>query len=323
MKTISRCGVMVCVALACLHASAVFSVNDFRKLYRDGARACMDFCITDDRGVPVQDAKVDVFFDIYDRSKGTRVIANTDSNGLCRVEGRTRGVLEIEVTKDGYYRTRDRISLITMGRRHEVKWGKWQPWGMKHKIILPKVRERSALPFKSLDWRWTKHINEWIGYDLQLGDYVAPFGSGEVVDFEIYFAWDGKLFNDFNEIEIRLRFPDKYAGVYWADKFIGSDLKGVYTANATAKYNSEISFGSRVFRDKKGIPYKRETRDFDKSKTLVGRSRCALNESGELVQTTYFQIYYMTFACDDKGVAIRCGGFYNPTPNDTNLEPKR
>ncbi len=56
MKTISRYGVMVCVALACLHASAVFPINDFRKLYRDGARACVDFCITDDRGVPVDDA---------------------------------------------------------------------------------------------------------------------------------------------------------------------------------------------------------------------------------------------------------------------------
>ncbi len=308
------------MTLSILIASIFTALNPFHMDDRV-ATASLIFQVEDDRGEPVTDAKVDVFFDMmYDQ--GQVVSSSTDSNGTCRVSGKTVGIMEYKVSRDGYYGVHNKIVLLGEGSEHKKEKGKWLPWGMAQRVILPKARNRVAIPFKSLERKWTKHINEWIGYDLILSDYVEPFGSGKISDFEIKFDWDGKQFNEYNGIEIDLRFPEQYAGIYWADKFAGSELKGVYEANKLAKYEKQISFGERVYRNERGEPTNRESKQFDKSKTLVGRSRCVVNENGELTSAIYFQIYYMAFSCDKKGVAIRCGGFYNPTPNDTNIEPR-
>ncbi len=289
------------------------------------ADASVEFHVTDDRGVPVHDAKVEVIFDMLGLARGTRIAANTDSNGVCRVKGRTAGVLKIQVAKDGYYRTRDEICLITMGKEHEIKWGKWQPWGMERKIILPKVRNPVAIqpPWGKTVWRFTKQRNEWVGFDIMAYDYVTPWGKGTTSDFEVYYEWDGKRFKNYNGMSATIRFPQKYAGAYWQDKFSGTDFDGVYAADPDAAYVSGYKFYTRVERDHKGKIVKEERHMPNQGEILVGRSRCKLNEAGKLESAIYFKIAHLSFCCDENGVGIRGKVYYNPTPNDTNLEPKR
>ncbi len=288
------------------------------------ADAKVEFNVIDDQGAPVYDAQVEVIFDMLGLGKGSRISTNTDTNGICYATGETAGIINIRVSKEGYYRTHDEVRLIAMGKKRDIKWGKWQPWGMKKKITLPKVRKPIAIPFDSCELRWTNHTNEWIGYDFQINDYVKPFGSGEFADCEIKFILHGKpTYNEYNGLEKYIRFPGAYSGSYWADKFLGSDLQGVYRANKSETYKKDFFFSEKLLRNKRGRPYKRERIDFDQTKVLVVRSRCKVNDTGELISAKYFQIYNISFACDEKGVGIKCGGVYNPTPNDTNIEPKR
>ena len=78
-----------------------------------------------------------------------------------------------------------------------------------------------------------------------------------------------------------------------------------------------------VSRNKRGFPAKYERDLFDSSKVLVVRSRCKLNDDGTLKSAHYFQLNYIDFSAHEKGAALKFLSTYNPTPNDTNLEPRR
>ncbi len=328
MKTrnlIERC-LMSMVILWGSPASALlgFDPTTFQEAYSKGAKAKVEFRIVDDAGCPVKGASVNVFFDMADRSKGHRVIAQTDTNGVCEVEEKTKGVLEIEVSREGYYRSTDLISFINMGHEHEVKKGKWQPWGMTKQITLLPVKNPVAQVAGIPDWKWTKELNKWVGFDLMKYDFVEPHGVGKVSDMEVMFEWNGAWRQkDYNGMSLKLRFPQNFAGGYYADKTLGSEYRGVYQAHTNGNYKAEFTFSDKVAaRDKRGNVTSWNQQFFDASKVLVVRSRCKFNEDGTLKTANYFQLSDIQYACDVQGAALRFLSIYNPTPNDTNLEPK-
>lgn len=65
----------------------------------------------------------------------------TNANGSWVIQGKTCGnELKIEITKDGYHDSNRKMSFATMGAEHEVKDGKWQPWGKEELIVLRKIK---------------------------------------------------------------------------------------------------------------------------------------------------------------------------------------
>ena len=305
-------------------AYAGLGLTPFQEAYQKGADAKIVFTVIDDGGSPVQNARANVFFDMADRSKGLRVIARTGTNGVCVVEGKTKGVLSIEVSREGYYPSTDLISFIDMGREHEVKNGKWQPWGMVRQIKLLPVKNPVARIAGIPDWKWTRELNKWVGFDLMKYDFVRPYGNGEDSDVEIMFVWDGAWRQKYyNGMRLELRLPQKFAGGYYVDKTSGSKYSGVYHAKTNGNYRGEFSFSDRVAtRDKRGRVTSWERHFFDQSKVLVIRSRCKYDGIGMLKSANYFQLSDLQYACGERGAAIRFLSIYNPTPNDTNLEPK-
>ncbi len=305
-------------------ASAIFSLGNFQNAYHEGALARVEFSVSDEIGNPIRGAKVNVFFDMADRSKGERMIVTTDANGVCMAEAKTKGVMEIEVSGDGYYRTKDRISLIAMGQEHEVVGGRWMPWGMRRDVVLRPISCPKAVRLVIHDWIDTKVINEWVGFDLQKYDYVAPVGKGEVGDMEIKFDWDGKYGSKHNGMAVSLRFPAKFAGGYYADKKSWSDFTGVYSARTNMVYEQNFHYERRPIRDARGRKIGGVGEKFDQSKVLVVRSRCIVDAHGNLVSAQYAELFNLQFSCTpDKSASIKFNAIYNPTPNDTNLEPRR
>jgi len=323
-KTFFLCAVISVIGGA-LMAFSPLGANSFDEACHRGACACVVFRVLNDVGSPVVGAKVNVFFDMADRGEGRRVIGITDANGICVVEGKTVGVLKIEVSCEGYYRTNDELCLITMGHEHEVKHGKWQPWEMVRRITLLPVKNPVAQIAGTPDWKWTKEINKWIGFDLVKYDFVEPYGTGKESDMEVMFEWDGAWRQkEYNGMALKIRFTDKYAGGYYASKTPGSEYVGIYHANANGDYKTDFTYSEWVrSRNKQGYAASYERHLFDPGKVLVVRSRCKLNHDGTLKTAHYFQLYGIKFSGDRKrGVALLFLSIYNPTPNDTNLEPK-
>ena len=311
--------------VACFMQQANAAVSRaFVDACHNGADARVEFHVVDDIGKPVSNAIVNVFFDMMDRSKGRRIIGDTDTNGFLVVEAKTGGILEIEVSCDGYYRTKDEICFITMGKEHEVKNGKWQPWEMRRNVVLRPMRNPVAVKISPANWLRTKVLNKWIGFDLERFDFIAPNGGGKINDVELRFDWDGMYGTKHNGMAMSLRFTDKYSGGYYVEKFGQSAFTGVYSADPLKTYTQHFHYFRRPVRDSKGRMVGVDGIGFDQSKVLVGRSRCIVDEIGKLISARYFQIEDLQFSCSkEKEAAVSFSLIYNPTPNDTNLEPKR
>lgn len=306
-------------------AYAISWLTPFQEAYRRGAKARIVLRVVDDGGRPVQGAHVKVFFSMADDSKGQWTIAQTDTNGLCVAEARTKGVLEIDVSREGYYRSREEISFIDMGHEHEVRNDKWQPWGMVRRMTLLPVRTPCAQVAVSQKWKTVPELRKWVGFDLMEDDFVKPYGTGRNADMEILFDWDGRWRQkEYGGMALNIRFPEKFSGGYYASRTPGSEFAWVYRADPDEVYEKGFAFFERVGgRNEKGYATNYERKMFDSSKVLVVRGRCRLNEDGTLKTAHYFQLRNIQFACDERGAAFRFLSVYNPIPNDTNIEPKR
>ena len=304
---------------------AIFGLTPFQEAYQKGAEARVVFRVLDDGGSPVQGATVDVFFDMADRSKGRRVVVRTDTNGVCVAEAKTKGVLQIKVTCDGYYKTKDEICFITMGHEHEVKNGRWQPWGMTKETVLRPIRNPKAEKHRIRGYKRTKRLDEWLKFDLEQGDFVSPDGKGKTSDCEVLFSWDRGLGNKYTGMSVKIRFTDKYSGGCYVSKVMYSDFSGAYTFPSSRELCSEFYYFVHEKRNNEtGELVEREARKFDATKALLVRSRCKIDPvTGKLLECHYSQISDIRFGCDSDGIAFLVKSFFNPTPNDTNLEPKQ
>ena len=324
MKSALVQSIMTIAFLVLSPVSAMASSSDFQKAYHEGAGARVEFRVVDDAGLSVPGDKVNAFFDMVDRSKGRRIVGMTDTNGVFIAEARTMGVVEIEVSCAGYYCSKDELCLISMGNEHEVRNGRWQPWGMRKNILIRPIRRPTAVQVREGGWRTTRAINEWVGFDVRRYDYVSPWGKGTDADFEVYFDWDGKWRSrEYAGMDVKIRFPEKFTGGYYRSLIMNSEFQGVYEADVNEAFLQSFSYGSRVVRDKRGLVVKRVGERFDETKTLVVRSRSQLTANGELKSACYSQISHLKFACGQDGVGICFQVIYNPVQNDTNLEPQK
>lgn len=82
-SSVSICRLLANVVLAlCLSQSVAAVSPEFKSACHNGAEARVEFHVVDDIGKPVPNAKVNVFFDMMDRSKGRRITGDTDTNGV-------------------------------------------------------------------------------------------------------------------------------------------------------------------------------------------------------------------------------------------------
>ena len=294
---------------------------EIERAFAYGADAMICLKVSDDRGAPVSNASVCIVFDMM--PKPHSVYGKTDTNGVYVAKGKTNGnSIRFLVGKNGYYGSEKRIGFATMGKEHEVKNGKWQPYGAVENIELRKIRnpQKLSVAFER-EFNNTKEINSWIGFDLEKRDFVQPYGKGEIVDFEVFFDWDGKWFPDYTGMAKRIRFTDKYSGYYQCANNEVSKFKGPYSALPDATYQQDADFIERVIIDPNSYGRQYERKVFDKNKCWVVRSRCKVDAEGNLVSAHYSVIYNIVFGCDKGGVVGVCvTGAFNSTPNDTNLE---
>ena len=292
---------------------------EVEKAMQKGALAEIRLKVVDDKGAPVTNASVRAIMDMP--SDEYSMFGKTDTNGEYVVRGKTNGnYIKFLVDKDGYYDSRKRITYIQMYAEHDVQDDKWQPYGAFEKIVLRDIRNPVEMP-KELFWKfkYTDAINTWIGYDIKENDFVAPYGSGKVSDFEVFIDWDGAWLPTYRGMVVKIRFTEPFGGYYAYDVNVDSEFKGPYAALPDSIRMTSAEFSERVLENGE-----REQKCFDSSKCWVVRSRCKVSPEGRLIAANYSVIYGVVFTCKKGGYGGFCiTGAFNPTPNDTNLEPKR
>ena len=152
---------------------------------------------------------------------------------------------------------------------------------------------------------------------MKQSDWVFSGHNGIQSDFEVFLEWDGRPSRDTHLLKMNFRTVDQKGGFYYADSVKESCFHGVYNASTNEVLQRALSCKTtqkdgRI--EKEGLPC---------SKLLVLRSRCVCDQDGVLRDSNFSVINWIAVEGTRKGKGEMLLSYqFNPTPNDTNLEPK-
>jgi hypothetical protein len=265
--------------------------------------------VLDDGGHPLSSMPVHVWL-----SKAVIVDGLTNTNGLCVVEGMcTTKDIPITVMKDGFYETK---VLYQFSNYLSIKDNKWQPWNPEITVFVRRVIKPIPMYAKKVS-AIMPVLDEFVGYDLVKGDWVTPYGSGIVSDFQFkmkkHFV-DIRNFNSSLEL-IVTNISDGIRETAWSS-FLGSTYRLPRKA-PTGGYQTSFSISES------STNYFRPNDD----QCFLFRVRSVTNVEGNITSALYGKITNpISFDVRRHVTGIVKFTYYlNPEPNDRNLEfdPKR
>ncbi len=284
--------------------------------------------VTDDTGRVVSNALVSAGFATmikpgwgWGGGRPNIVKGFTDTNGLCSLTGKGNGgEVAVAVTKDGYYGSGGYIVIFTNVTGFIVK--RWQPWNPVVDVVLKKIGNPIAMYAKRVNRVKIPVLGEAIGFDLMRGDWVAPYGKGEVVD--IFFRLDSapsrivstqygdiRLFDD----RLTVSFPNEGDGIQCVPvppRGGGSVLRLPGTAPEDGYMTNLVK---RVARERADKP---PFWNIEEDANYFFRVRTNKDDKGNTVSALYGKIHG-DFSGFDSG-KLTFTYYLNPTPNDRNLE---
>ena len=256
--------------------------------------------VVDENGTPVFGAHASVGY--FANSQPASFDGMTDSNGIFSASYSAKSDLNelgFEASKSGFYTTR-------MGRMLSPPYDPAK-WNIAQPLTLKKIDKPTAMYAKryTLGLRLPEYKKR-IGYDLEVGDWVGPYGKG--VSSDIFFEKD--YFNVSSReyySKITLSFPKAGDGIQLytvPDTGMESGLRSSHEA-PTDGYQPELT---RETSAQPGQPSKFE---YDPNRIYFFRVRTVLDNQGNVVSAHYGKIY---------GDFMQFSYYLNPTPNDRNIE---
>ena len=301
MKKIISSGYLLFLGFSCLGAEV--SDKAFIHAVHKGAKAMMTFYVLDNEGHPVEKAAIKTGFD--DPALGQSIYNwQTDTNGVCVVNGNTRGGMWFEITKPDFYTTEGNYYFRSKAPPYVVD-GKWNPWNPTNTVVLKKVKNPVPMYVKSLNIG-VPEFGKLLGFDLEKGDWVSPYGKGVSADFLFSPELVQRSPDDF-DYTLTLTFPNKGDGIKAFEGSapnIGSQFKSDYEAPSGGYLTEWKQFRKR--RPKEG-----ETNNIDENRIYYFRVRTKLDEHGNIISALYGKIY---------GDFLQFTYYLNPTSNDRNIE---
>ena len=288
--------------------------------------------VVDDDGRAVEGAKVETVFDQggggwtgrpdrYARFEGL-----TGSNGEFGARARTLGHVRIGVSKEGYYGWRRKIYFFREGARGDGEWGPYDPWVHGVTAILKRVERPVGMYEKKVGWLRVPVVGEPVGYDLEVGDWVEPYGRGKVGDFVMEVGVDlgSDPYWDY-EMGLKLTFShagdgiqrgeEEYASLQEGSEFVGLKYapEGGYEGELelTKGYRGDRRVGNWMLGDQH-IWYFRVRTELDETggvkRALYGKLRGMVELSWDRKVLTNFYVrfhYWLNPNWNDRG--LECG----------------
>jgi len=290
MKTLAFVG----ITAAILAAGAVTAID-----YPEGRITIKGL---DDESNPVEGAEVGIGFQVMSKRYfgneeiEVRGVGNADGEFSGSAKGDSN--LGFTVRKAGYYQTTGKYDF------KEAIAGKWQPWNPTVEVVLRRVEKPIAMYAKKVDLAMPA-FEVPVGFDLVIGDWVAPHGHGKTPDlvFTAHLQQRSKKDYDY-ELSVTFSNPEDGLQPFEAPRFYGSELKSPRLAPENGYLPEWKQFRKRV-------PGKAEVSNVSESRNYLLRVRTVVDEKGKLVSALYGKIY---------GDFLRFTYYLNASPNDRNLE---
>jgi hypothetical protein len=226
----------------------------------------------------------------------------TDTNGMFSASHTDSSWdLGVVVGKSGYYTTHWGHPFYFDDKRRNPSFT----------LLLKQIGRPIALYAKKEEVKMPKE-NEPVGFDLLIGDWVAPYGEGKTVD--MLFTVHRKITNPTEfDADLELTFPNQDDGIVVVPPapVTGSPLLMPRTAPDIG-YQSTLKWSYHNFAE-----------TFEPGSGYFFRVRTVVDANGSLKSSLYGKIQgEIRFLVGTKApsAAIAFNYYLNPTPNDQNLE---
>ncbi len=236
--------------------------------------------VRDPEGRPVEGATVHLSLPRYRLGdKNQQTDAKTDKEGVATVSGIAQQDYMLSAEKPGYYPTQGPHRDIN----DEKSLQQYSVGVQKIEMELRPIRNPVMGISRDVDRRLLpKTDGSSMGFDLEVGDWVAPYGKGKVSDFIFVVEGHFKSLNDYDQ-SLTLSFSNQGDGImpFRHPKQLGSALKWPYEAPLSG-YESR-----RVWR--KTFDGKKRSTNVDNSGEInyLFRVRTELDEKGNVRRAMY------------------------------------
>ncbi|MFO7534752.1 MAG: hypothetical protein R6X19_03560 [Kiritimatiellia bacterium] len=239
----------------------------------------------------------------------------TDSNGLFVAKGAcTIKDIPISIVQEGYYDSRLNYSYPNY---LSVKDHKWQPWNPLVTVRIRRVKNPIPMFMKRVNAKLPVE-NATFAFDLQSGDWVDPYGRGQMSDLVFQVTRRVTSPNDY-EGTLRLTFTNAFEGIQKAEGMIMESQFQFPRFAPTDGYQTNFVYTH----GKDPINGYYGARVDDPQKYYLVRVRSVLDNEGKLKEALYGRLVgdiELSGMASSNNVRIAFTYYLNPTPNDRNLE---
>jgi len=309
--------VFAIAALMAFHGFAAVYNKEVWYARDKGADVDVFFKIVDDGGAPVCGAKCSGWIYLErDRTHGCGYTKYTDTNGCVRVTGKCSEWFRIAFEKEGFYATLLEVKYPGHDIDTPIIDGKWQPYGETRTIVLKRIKK----PFKVKVFSESSHrhripvFDQWIGYDLENGDWIPPYGSGKFNDVAIRFKADVRERRNNYTYVMDISFTNNpFGGAYVMKKDTSSCLQTEYVADTNGNYRADFTFTTESESNKPVV-----STCLGQDSYLVFRTRTRVDGHGRLIGGHYGKICGVWRSTSN--IMQISDGCFNPIENDSNIE---
>lgn len=298
MKTVIAISSMI--SFVTLAYSQLVTPEVKRAIWNTGAETKVLFRVMDDLGHPISNVHINVGL-WMPWNENAEVGVVSDDNGEACIVGKSSGEVTGMFSKNGYYSSRLHYFLYRLPGGG-VKDGRWLPYGGTNIVTMKRIRQPIEMsvgyPRRISDLVFPV-TNQVVGFDLKMWDWCNPYGEGRKDDCQIvyYGVEEGRLDMMFtNGLDGAVVYPRSSISVF----------PSIYNADTNANYKKSFTFRCTEVGENLNLS----------SEYIVFRVRTRVNDNGCLEYANYGKIYGpLSFRR-----RLSFTSYFNPTPNDTNLE---
>jgi hypothetical protein len=274
--------------------------------------------VLDENQKPVPAVTVSFVFEDRVTHQPAKVSGQTDNDGQFTGEGGFGPAgFGGNISKDGYY---DSGAPIPKFSQIDPVTNHWLPWNQTYTTVLRPIVNPVAMYAKT-GWFDIPVIDQPCGFDLEKGDWVAPYGTGSVSDFVFTLKRRYVGLEDFL-VKIELRFSNPLDGIQPAEL----PASGRYSTFKWPREAPENGYQSTLISRSEGKPNYGITESAKDIDVYFFRVR-TVEQNGRIVSACYGKINggIAVAPMHSKTCKVQLTYYLNPTSLDRNLEwdPKR
>lgn len=204
----------------------------------------------------------------------------SDKNGEFIAENESEGLIGLTVEKDGYYYSGTGFEFKSRSLMNQ-----WEPWNPTIEIVLKKKRNPVPMYAQRTSTLELPILEKTIGFDLEKGDWVTPYGVGRVSDF-VFMCNLNKVSSKNSKFSCDIFFSNEKDGIqkYYFDNNDHSSYKWPFKAPLNG-YENKLKKWMSI-----QMPGKGYSSNINKGINYLFRVRTKTDKSGEIVDARYGKI---------------------------------